>query len=327
MPPKLERGARTSPRSRARAHATSAVYSNRTRGEEIVVRVRRQVSGALAAVLVGRGRSPCRSDRRPPRAVLLGPTLHGRGPRCGRPLLPVLRQRRLRRPALRPRPHLHAAGASPGAACRPVERRGDDRPRRHPGPRPVQPRSARPGRSQAITVNGKPASEVAPPAAGADVEGAAYWQVQDDAARIWELTVQPRPKIKEGQTGDDRRRPTAGRQPADRHRGRALRLGDDAGRCHGGERARRLDDLVPGQRPPDRQGDVRLRDHGPRRQGRGRQRAARTEPTTDDGWTTWYWDAPDPQASYLTHRLGRRLRPDASPTPAACRSSTPSTTT
>ncbi len=24
------------------------------------------------------------------------------------------------------------------------------------------------------------------------------------------------------------------------------------------------------------------------------------EPTTDDGWTTWYWDAPDLQASYLS---------------------------
>ena len=52
---------------------------------------------------------------------------------------------------------------------------------------------------QAITVNGKPARG-APPAAGATVEGAAYWQVQDDAARVWELTIQPRPKIKKGQT-------------------------------------------------------------------------------------------------------------------------------
>ena len=51
---------------------------------------------------------------------------------------------------------------------------------------------------QAITVNGKPAREVAPPAAGAEVDGAAYWQVQDAAARIWELTIQPRPKIKRG---------------------------------------------------------------------------------------------------------------------------------
>ncbi len=49
-----------------------------------------------------------------------------------------------------------------------------------------------------LTVNGKPATAIAPPAPGAEVDGAAYWQVQDDAARIWELTVQPRPKIKAG---------------------------------------------------------------------------------------------------------------------------------
>ena len=67
---------------------------------------------------------------------------------------------------------------------------------------------------QAITVNGKRASEVAPPAAGAEVEGAAYWQVQNDAARIWELTIQPRPKIKRG-------RPRASSSPtAVRPRGR-----------------------------------------------------------------------------------------------------------
>ena len=51
---------------------------------------------------------------------------------------------------------------------------------------------------QAVTVNGKPASEVTPPAPGATVEGAAYWHVQDDAARVWELTIQPRPKLKAG---------------------------------------------------------------------------------------------------------------------------------
>jgi hypothetical protein len=52
---------------------------------------------------------------------------------------------------------------------------------------------------QAITINGKNASEVPPPVAGAEVDGAAYWQVQDDAARVWELTVQPRPQLKKGQ--------------------------------------------------------------------------------------------------------------------------------
>ena len=52
---------------------------------------------------------------------------------------------------------------------------------------------------EAITIDGKRAHEVPPPSGDDEVEGAAYWQVQDDNARVWELTVQPRPKIKSGQ--------------------------------------------------------------------------------------------------------------------------------
>ena len=52
---------------------------------------------------------------------------------------------------------------------------------------------------QAITVNVKQASEVALPAGGR-VEGAAYWQVQDDAARIWELAD---PALSQDQAGGD----------------------------------------------------------------------------------------------------------------------------
>ena len=44
---------------------------------------------------------------------------------------------------------------------------------------------------RAITINGKKAQEVDPPATGEQVEGAAYWQVQSTADREWELTVQP----------------------------------------------------------------------------------------------------------------------------------------
>lgn len=53
------------------------------------------------------------------------------------------------------------------------------------------------------------------PAPGETVPGAAYWQVQDDGKRIWELTVQPRPKLKAGDQatvvvryGGDTTRPT-----------------------------------------------------------------------------------------------------------------------
>jgi hypothetical protein len=52
---------------------------------------------------------------------------------------------------------------------------------------------------RSMTVNGKDARSVAPPAPGEEVDGAAYWHVQDDDARLWELTVQPRPKLTAGQ--------------------------------------------------------------------------------------------------------------------------------
>ena len=99
----------------------------------------------------------------------------------------------------------------------------------------------------ALTVNGKRATGIAPPADGAEVEGAAYWHVQDDADRRWELTVQPRPKLKAGQSarvvvtyGGETTRP-------DRHRGSALRVGHHARRGHGRQRAGGVDDVVPGQ--------------------------------------------------------------------------------
>ena len=93
----------------------------------------------------GGARPVGRSDGRPERSR--GAEVHGRCPWCGRPLLPVRRQRWVRRPALRPRAHLHAASARPGAARRPAERGGDDRPGGHAEPGPIQPRSARPGRA------------------------------------------------------------------------------------------------------------------------------------------------------------------------------------
>ena len=52
---------------------------------------------------------------------------------------------------------------------------------------------------RAVTVNGK---------------RAAYWQVQDDAARKWELTIQPRPKLaRGGTTGSSSRTAARPRDP------------------------------------------------------------------------------------------------------------------
>jgi aminopeptidase N len=153
---------------------------------------------------------------------------------------------------------------------------------------------------QSITVNGKPAAEIAPPAQGEEVEGAAYWQVQDDAQRVWELTIQPRPKLKTGErativitySGDTTR-------PEDIEgalygwvttRDGAMVVGEPEGTMtwypvsdHPTDKATYTFEItVP-------EGTVAV--------ANGLQSE---EPTTENGWTTCYWDAPDAQASYLT---------------------------
>jgi aminopeptidase N len=153
---------------------------------------------------------------------------------------------------------------------------------------------------QAITVNGKPASEVPVPPDGAEVEGAAYWQVQDDDARIWELTIQPRPKLKKGQSarvvvtyGGDTT------QPTDIEgvlygwvtmRDGAMVVGEPEGSMtwypvsdHQTDKATYSFEItVP-------EGKVAVANGLPA-----------GDPVTEGGLTTWSWDAPDPQASYLT---------------------------
>lgn len=151
-----------------------------------------------------------------------------------------------------------------------------------------------------ITVNGRRATETATPAEGEEVEGAAYWQVQDDAARVWELTIQPRPKLKEGQRaeivigyGGDTTRPRDiegflyGWVTT---RDGAMVLGEPEGTMtwypvsdHPTDKATYTFEItVP-------EGKVAVANGLPAR-----------EPVTANGRTTWFWDAPDLQASYLT---------------------------
>jgi aminopeptidase N len=151
-----------------------------------------------------------------------------------------------------------------------------------------------------IAVNGKPATEIAPPAAGAEVEGAAYWQVQDDATRVWELTVQPRPKLKAGQRatvviayGGDTTRPR-----------------DIEGVLYGWVTTR--DGAMVVGEPEGTMTWYPVSDHPTDKATysfeitvpEGKVAVANglqpRQPATQDGWTTWYWDAPDAQASYLT---------------------------
>ncbi len=152
----------------------------------------------------------------------------------------------------------------------------------------------------AVSVNGKPASHVAPPAAAEEVEGAAYWQVQSDADRIWELTIQPRPKIKAGQavTVVVEYGGATGR-PADIEgflygwvttRDGAMVVGEPEGTMtwypvsdHPTDKASYTFEItVP-------EGKVAVANGLPSQ-----------PPVTADGLTTWFWDAPDEQASYLS---------------------------
>jgi aminopeptidase N len=153
---------------------------------------------------------------------------------------------------------------------------------------------------QAITINGKDASKVDPPAPGAEVEGAAYWHVQDDAARVWELTIQPRPKIKEGQ----------GARIVVAYAGETTRPEDIEGALYGWVTTR--DGAMVVGEPEGSMTWYPVSDHQTDKATysfeitvpEGKVAVANglpaQNPVTENGWTTWYWNAPDPQASYLT---------------------------
>ena len=153
---------------------------------------------------------------------------------------------------------------------------------------------------QAITIDGKPAGEVTPPAPGAEVDGAAYWQVQDDAARVWELTIQPRPKIKKGQTA----------RVVIAYGGETTRPRDVEGVLYGWVTTR--DGAMVVGEPEGSMTWYPVSDHQTDKATysfevsvpEGKVAVANglpaRDPITQNGWTTWFWDAPDAQASYLT---------------------------
>jgi aminopeptidase N len=152
----------------------------------------------------------------------------------------------------------------------------------------------------ALTVNGRLARAVEPPAAGAEVDGAAYWHVQDDAARVWELTVQPRPKIKAGQEVE----------VVVEYGGTTTRPRDIEGALYGWVTTR--DGAMVASEPEGAMTWYPVSDHQTDKATysfeitvpEGKVAVANglpaQDPVTEGGWTTWYWDAPDLQASYLT---------------------------
>ncbi len=152
----------------------------------------------------------------------------------------------------------------------------------------------------ALTVDGRSANGIAPPAPGAEVDGAAYWQEQDDAARRWELTVQPRPKLKAGQS--TRLVVTYG--------GQTTRPTDIEGALYGWVTTR--DGAIVVSEPEGSMTWYPVSDHPTDKATysfaitvpEGKVAVANGlpvgEPETSGGRTTWFWNAPDLQASYLT---------------------------
>ncbi|MGH3457392.1 M1 family metallopeptidase, partial [Aeromicrobium sp.] len=152
---------------------------------------------------------------------------------------------------------------------------------------------------KSLTINGKRASEVAPPSPGETVPDSAYWQVQDDDERSWELTVQPRPRLK---TGDQA-------TVVVRYGGNTTRPTDIEGFLYGwvtmrdgamvvGEPEGNMTWFPASDHPTDKatysykitvpEGKVAVANGLPAK-----------DPVTKNGKTTWFWNAPDLQASYL----------------------------
>jgi aminopeptidase N len=153
---------------------------------------------------------------------------------------------------------------------------------------------------RAITVNGRRLREVTPPAPGTAVGGPAYWQVQDDEARVWELTVQPRPKLKRG----------ARARVVITYGGQTTRPEDIEGALYGWVTTR--DGAMVVSEPEGSMTWYPVNDHPTDKATysfeitvpEGKVAVANglpaRRPITKKGWTTWFWDAPDLQASYLT---------------------------
>jgi aminopeptidase N len=168
---------------------------------------------------------------------------------------------------------------------------------------------------EAVTVNGRPALEIEPPAEGAEVEDAAYWQVQDDDARLWELTIQPRPKLKTGQRA----------RVVVTYGGTTTRPEDIEGALYGWVTT--ADGAMVVSEPEGSMTWYPVSDHQTDKASysfeitvpEGKVAVANGvpagDPVTDGGWTTWFWDAPDAQASYLTTASVGDYTLDVSETP------------
>jgi aminopeptidase N len=153
---------------------------------------------------------------------------------------------------------------------------------------------------ESITINGRPAAGIEPPAPGVEVEGAAWWRVEDPANRRWELTLQPRPKLKAGEAA----------QVVVSYGGETFRPTDIEGALYGWVTTR--DGAMVANEPEGAMTWYPVSDHQTDKATysfeitvpEGKVAVANGlpagPPVTEDGWTTWSWAASDPMASYLS---------------------------
>ena len=153
---------------------------------------------------------------------------------------------------------------------------------------------------RSVTVNGKRATGIEPPVAGQVVDGAAYWHVQNADQREWELTIQPRPKLKAGQSA----------RLVIEYGGQTSRPTDIENAPYGWYTTR--DGAMVASEPDGSMTWYPVSDHQTDKATysfaiavpEGKVAVAngiQPKPAeTANGWTTWFWDAPDQQASYLT---------------------------
>ena len=250
--------------------------------------------------------------------------LRGRGERRRRPLLPVRRQRRLRRPALPAGPHLHPARARPGAAQRTARGRRDD----HAPATQDLDRFNLDLRGLDVTGSPSTAAGQGGRAAGRRGRGVGRGVLAGAGRRAADLGA-GRPAAAQAQGGQDGQLVVeyGGATDPPRPDIEGVPYGWVTTR-DGAMVANEPDGAMTWYPVSDHPTDkaTYCSTHGPGGQGGGRQRAAGREPTTDDGWTTWYWKAPDPQASYLSPRRSATTTSASTRRPAACRSSTRWTT-
>ena len=170
-----------------------------------------------------------------------------------------------------------------------------------------------------LTIDGHAARAALRSAPSGRAEGPAYWQQQDDDARVWELTVQPRPKLHRGERavvvvhyGGTTGRPT---DIEDALYG-WVTTRDGAMVANEPEAAMTW---YPVSDHPTDKATYDIRRHRAPGQGGRRERAAGRAAGDRDGWTQWAWHAPDPMASYLStasvgdYTLRTSTSPDGTP--------------